>query len=121
MSIKKLAVGLLLAIGLNSLPGESATPVVEYDGTASIAAGAQTIYLDSNSGKLAFHHVTVWTSSGASTVNITFNQATAAATNSPLYGGAVINYGFTSPLSLSINQFNYYGAGSTGSINWMAW
>ena len=121
MNIKKLAVGLLLAFCLIGLPGESATPIVEYDGTASIAAGAQTIYLDSNNGKLAFHHVTVWTSSGASTVNITFNQATAAATNAPLYAGAVINYGFTSPLSLPINQFNYFGGGFTGSINWMAW
>jgi hypothetical protein len=121
MGVKKLAISLLLAFCLISLPGESATPVVEYDGTASIAAGAHTIYLDSNGGLLAFHHVTVWTSSGASTVNITFNQATAATTNSPLYGGAVINYGFTSPLSLPINQFNYYGAGTTGSISWMAW
>lgn len=96
------------------IPCFAAAPI-ESDGTAAIAAGAQTVTLSGS-----YSHVIVWLSSGSSTVNLTFNQVTATTSNCLIGSGATIAYGMGQNTQ-AISQFGYYGNGTTGTINWMAW
>jgi hypothetical protein len=98
-----------------------AAPPIEVDGTASIASGANTIYLDGASGlKGSFSHIQVWLSSGSSPVNITFNSVAATTSNALLGSGDSITYGLQGYASAT-NQINYYGGGTTGTINFLAY
>lgn len=116
--VLSLLVALLLTISVTY-----AIPVpFAYGGTANIASGAQRIFIDSGTGTHQFHRVCVWTSTGASVINLNFNVgATGANTDPAIQSGASFNYGFTDPPSPATNQFNYFGAGTTGTVNWMAW
>lgn len=98
-------------------------PNIVYTGNASIATGANSIYLDGSTGTKQFHHVSVFTLSGADTIYVNFNlNATATSADTPLAAGAGINYGFTTPPSAATNQVNYYDASAgSGTIGWMAW
>jgi hypothetical protein len=88
VNMKKLF--LALCIALWAIPALAIAPV-ESDGTTAILAGANTIYLDNNGGtKGSYSHITIWSSSGASTLYFTFNQgATASSSNALLGSGAI--------------------------------
>lgn len=114
--IKKYLVALVLAIGFIS--PAYALPPVEQDGTVAIASGAQVVPLGGS-----FAHLIVWSSPSASDVNITFNPVsyiTVSTTNAILFGGGTVSYGIAIPSS-AITAFQYYGTGTTGTINWIAW
>jgi hypothetical protein len=113
---------LALIYGSYSLAAYATPLAIEADGTVSIASGAHRVFLDNNGGVLAYHHVMVWTSTGASTIYLTLNPgATASTNNAQLIGGAGLAYGLNSPPAAATNQLNYDGTGTTGVISWMAW
>ena len=112
---RKSFLALLIAAFLFVSQPIAAKAPVEEDGTQAIAAGANTIQLTG-----AHQHIIVWTSSSASNVGLSFNHGVVATTSSQiLYGGAGLAYGLC-PNSVATDQVNYYGYGTTGNINWIA-
>jgi hypothetical protein len=100
-----------------------ATANIERDGSVSIAAGANQVFLDGVGGTNgSYSHVIIWTLAGSDSINVTFNQgATASASNQTLPAGAGLAYGLVAN-SPSTNQINYYDASSgSGTLCWMAW
>lgn len=115
--IRRFVLALVLATAF-MLPAYSTAPI-ENDGTATILTGANTITL----GTGLFGHVIVYTSSSASTVNVTLNMGvTATASNAPLVGGSGLSYGLNGNMGAT-NQINYYCATGSpaGTISWVAW
>jgi hypothetical protein len=114
---------LLIALMLGFTAAYATVPNIVYTGNASLATGSNQIYLDGGTGTHQFHHVSVFTLSGADTIDINFNlNGAATSADTPLVAGAGFNYGFTTPPSPATNQVNYYDASSgTGTIGWMAW
>jgi hypothetical protein len=113
---------LVLASLLTLLPVSAIAPI-ERDGSVSIAAGANTVYLDGVGGtKGSYSHVIIWTLAGSDSINVTFNQgATASSSNTTIPAGAGLAYGLVAN-SPSTNQVNYYDASSgSGTLCWMAW
>ena len=122
-----LAVFVLALISLFWMLPIFASAIVEADGTVSIAAGANTVFLDQfqpnlvTAGAARYSHIIIWTSSGASTINVTFNEGrTATTSNMTIPGGASISTGLAG-FSRAVNAINYFGGGTTGTLSWVAW
>jgi len=107
---------LLLAFLLGMLPSFAAS---EVDGTASIAAGANTITLSTTK---QFSHVIVKLSSGSSSIYCNVNHGvTASSSNFLIDAGSTLAVGLTGRPIDPTDQINYFGNGATGTISWVAW
>jgi hypothetical protein len=114
--MKKLFLALLFSLW--AIPCIAIAPICQ-EATINIAAGDQTV---SFNGK--FSHVQISTSPGASTVyinpnNVTASSADYALTTSATIGG-YLQYGLAGQMSAQTG-FHYFGAGTTGTLSWIAY
>lgn len=77
----------------------------------AISSSATTVTLTA-----ASRHLKMWTSAGASDINVTFNGDTPDTTKPYLYGGAGLDIDFGVP----VTTFKYKGTGSVGTLNYVA-
>lgn len=78
---------------------------------ANISDSATTITLDAPA-----RHVTIWSSSGAANITVTFNGTTPGTSGAIIYGGGSLHQDFGTPIS----TFKYIGASASGVINYVA-